>query len=191
MSMEALLTQWNKATGDLQWGVQRVFKDVLDLAAEGKTHLVHGADYYHNMPCLVNTVGGMLTSGGGAGVPMANFETVVSLFDKINREFENMNINTEVHMVSETAAETLSRYFAPVKDKPPVPLEMDGPPNERYVEPTDEAMAEAMVNIFSADSHADFTVVPIIDNEELAVGKLNDEDYLDRFAETKRGQSGN
>ncbi len=174
--MDELLKKWTAATGDLKWGVQRVFHDVFALAAEGKTHLIYGADYYNGMPCLVNTVGGMLTTGGGNGIPMQYFDEVVSLFDQINGKFAEMGINTEPHLVSEVAAETLLRNFAPLS-APPEP-ETKEPTGTRYIEPSDEDMAKAMVSLFTADTENTGTMPDIIVDvdDDLAVGRMSLED---------------
>lgn len=181
--MTTLLNQWTAATGDLKYGVQRVFHDVFSLAAEGKTHLIYGADYYNGMPCLVNTVGGMLSTGGGEGIPSEYFGEVVRLFDEINREFERTGINTESHRVSETAAETLLRNFAPLKDVPPAPMHFnpDATVNEQYIEPSDDAMAAAMVAIFTMESRVTETIPDVLSDldSEFAVGRYVKSDNND------------
>jgi hypothetical protein len=174
--MPELLTRWAGATGELKYGVQRVFHDVFVLAAEGKTHLIYGADYYQGMPCLVNTVGGMLTTGGGEGIPSAHFGQVVGLFDDINREFERLGINTEPNRVSEVAAETLLRNFAELKPLPPEPgivdAKMSGP---ILPETSDEEMAEAMVSLFTSEPLEGEVIPQIIAyvEDEFAVGRVH------------------
>lgn len=134
---------WTKATGDLLPGQQRVFLDVLNLVAEGKAHLVHGADYRNGKPCLVNAVGQMLSTGGGQGIPMASFNHVVSEFDRVNQCLLQMGVNTD-GMVSPLAAEFLIRNFGDLK---PMVVESTVPKEEvakPYVEPSDEAMQAAL-----------------------------------------------
>jgi len=116
--MQELLTQWKQATGELKPGVQRVFIDVLTLASEGKATLAFGTDYYKGKPCLVNAVGPMLTTGGGAGIPVTNFKDVVHLFDEINHTFAKKGINKNGQLVSDTAALVLLRNFGELKPMP-------------------------------------------------------------------------
>lgn len=183
--MDELLKSWTAATTNLKYGVQRVFHDVLALAAEGKTHLAYGADYHNGSPCLVNTVGAMLTTGGGSGIPGRHFGEVVELFDSINREFAERGINTEYRQVSEVAAETLLRNFAPLKE-PETPMKenefgFDGP----YMEPSDEYMAKALVEIFSnpgimeqpATGCLIFDAADAINELDLAVHRTNVDKY--------------
>ena len=154
--MDKLRKEWETATSKLQYGVQRVFRDVLSLVAdEKKTNLVWGADYMDQGACLVNAAGNMLTTGGGNGVPSANFGEVVGLYDKINRKFKDEGINTTDNYVSPLAAEILLQWFAPQK---PTPLEdavNEATANEyfaeglTYVEPTDEEMTRALLEMLS------------------------------------------
>lgn len=165
--MDELLKSWTAATTDLKYGVQRVFHDVLALAAEGKTHLTYNADYHNGSPCLVNSVGAMLTTGGGSGIPSNHFGEVVGLFDQINLEFAARGINTEFHRVSEVAAETLLRNFAPLKE-PETPMkendyDFDGP----YIEPSDEYMAKALVEMFQSEAIPDCAVGTVFNAAEV------------------------
>lgn len=149
MSLQSLTAQWKVATGKLSWGVQKVFHDVFVLASEGKTTLAYGADYNSDgAPCLVNTVGVMLKATGGKGdygLPAQHFGEIVSLFDQINDELFNRQVNTQYKVVSPMAAEVFLYHFADLKEKPEPGSEI---PEGTYVEPTDEAMAEALVNLF-------------------------------------------
>lgn len=148
-----LLNSWEKATADAKYGVQRVFHDVFTLAAESKTTLIYGADYRDGKPCLVNTVGTMLTTGGGLGIPSNHFGEIVSLFDQINRELENQSVNTNPGYVSPLAAEIFLRHFAPLKDAPTTTNEVPvAPSNLPYIEPSDEEMASAVANMFMIDA---------------------------------------
>jgi hypothetical protein len=150
--LDDLLTQWTAATADLKFGVQRVFHDTFVLAAEGKTTLIHGADYRDGNPCLVNTVGTMLTTGGGSGIPSAHFGEVVSLFDRINSEFDNNGVNTDHGHVSSLAAEIFVRHFAPLKEAPePKTTLAEDVAKQQYHEPTDEDMAHDMVMLMRGD----------------------------------------
>lgn len=115
---QALCLKWNDATAKLAWGVQRAFHSVFELASEGKTHLVYGADYRNNNPCLVNSVGTMLTVGGGNGIPSAHFGEVVRTFDELNRILETKGVNTQPGLVSPLAADVFLQHFAPFKADP-------------------------------------------------------------------------
>lgn len=144
---DELRSQWEKATHELPYGVQRVFKDVLDLVQEGKKNdLVYGADYSEQGACLVNASANMLVSGGGHGIPMAAFGDVVSLFDKINKFLENQGVNNQPGLVSPFAAEILLNWYAPLKDVPP-PVEKDS--YALYVEPTDKEMEDAFMELLN------------------------------------------
>jgi hypothetical protein len=153
--LDELRLKWNVATANLKYGEQRVFIDVLTLVAEDKKHdLVWGKDYGDGGACLVNAAGNLLTTGGGHGIPMANFGAVVGLYDTINRIFYGRDINTDNH-VSPLAAEILLQWFAPLK---PTPLETevnDAMANEAfaeglsYTEPTDEDMTRALMEMLS------------------------------------------
>src|SRR6478735_9796767 len=118
--IDHLLKQWNLATSEARWGVQKVFHNVLTLAAEEKTTLIYGADYRNGSPCLVNSVGALLTVGGGQGIPMQHFGEIVSLYDEINQYFENIKINTDPGTMSPIVAEVLVKNFAPFDEEPPL-----------------------------------------------------------------------
>jgi hypothetical protein len=158
MNMDKLRQDWNQATANLQYGVQRVFVDVLTLVQEEKKKdLVWGQDYGDGGACLVNAAGNMLTTGGGQGIPMANFGEVVSLFDRINREFRSKDINTDYH-VSPLAAEILLQWFAPLKEEPVSTTVNEATSNEAfashepYVEATDEEIGRALMEMFTTDA---------------------------------------
>lgn len=139
--MDTALKDWNKATGDLPYGVQRVFLDTLNLVKDEKLHLVWGQDYRDGKPCLVNAVATMLTTGGGHGVPVTHFAGVVGAFDAINRELRKQNINTNGY-VSSLAAEILIRNFGELKPVPdPATLTVAEASHGAYVEPSDEEIA--------------------------------------------------
>lgn len=149
---DELRSQWGKATHDLPYGVQRVFKDVLDLVQEGKKQdLVYGADYSNSGACLVNASANMLVAGGGHGIPMAAFGDVVSLFDRINKYLEIQGVNNEPGLVSPLAAEILLNWYAPLKEVPEVvenfKTEGDNLIPLPYIEATDEEMEQAFMTL--------------------------------------------
>lgn len=156
--MDALLEQWNKATNELPWGVQRAFVDVLTLASEGKTTLVYGADYAQKGACLVNQAANMLTTGGGYGIPMREFNAVVRAFDLINHELEKKAINDTPKRVSPLAAEILLRHFGTIK---PEPVQSSAPevtkPDTPYIEPTDAQLSEDFKKMFEVPAPLDIT----------------------------------
>jgi hypothetical protein len=148
-----LRTQWEQATGELPYGVQRVFRDVLNLVAEGKKKdLVYGTDYTDKGACLVNASANMLTTGGGHGIPVRHFNEVVRLFDQINGMLEEKDVNTEPNKVSPLAAEILVMWFAPLRD---VPEPKEEVPVENVISlpydlPSDAEMEEAFLTLLSA-----------------------------------------
>lgn len=147
--METNLEKWRKATGELPWGVQHAFHDVLTLAANEQITLVYNADYYEKGACLVNQAASLLVVGGGYGVPMQHFAPVVSLFDQINTDLRTKGINTHNHEVSPMAAEILLRYFAPLKDKTTgQEITAHVYDNDVFVEPTDEEFSEHLKAMF-------------------------------------------
>lgn len=145
--IQDLLVEWKKATDDLKYGVQRVFHDVFVLAAAGETTLIYGRDYRDSNPCLVNTVGTMLTVGGGSGIPSLHFGRVVELFDAINRELHTMDVNPRHGYVDPLGASIFLNHFAPLKMMPE-PDAID-PATMAYTEPSDEYMAARMVELFT------------------------------------------
>lgn len=157
-NLDTLLPKWEQATANLKWGHQRVFHDVFTLAANGQTHLIYGSDYRGNYPCLVNTVGTMLTVGGGQGIPSANFPEIVSLFDRINLVLADKGVNTEPGMVSPLAAEVFLHHFAPLKDAPESSEIAERTPDTPYVEPTDEEMAASIAQMFTMEAPAEITL---------------------------------
>jgi hypothetical protein len=169
---DSLRSQWCDATANLAYGVQRVFVDVLTLVAEEKKKdLVWGMDYGDGV-CLVNAAGNMLTTGGGQGIPMANFGEVVSLYDRINREFKNKDINTNQH-VSPLAAEILLQWFAPLKDEPVATTVDEATSNEAFaegvpfIEPSDEDMARALMDMLSSPAPVDPIATPFDEADQL------------------------
>jgi hypothetical protein len=162
--LDDLHQQWNVATANLPYGVQRVFVDVFSLVKEEKKKdLVWGQDYGDSGACLVNAAGNMLTVGGGVGIPMANFGEVVALFDSINHEFRSRSINSDYH-VSPLAAEILLQWFAPLKDAPVETTVNEATSaeafasHEPYVEATDEEIGRALLEMFT-------TPAPTVDVE--------------------------
>lgn len=147
-------SMWSEATGNLPYGVQRVFHDVLDLVQEGKKKdLVYGADYTSDGACLVNASANMLVVGGGNGIPMANFSDVVSLFDQINGYFRTIDVNEQDGIVSPLAAEILLKWYADLKEVPDVvenfKTEDDNIVPMPYIERTDEEMEEAFMTLLN------------------------------------------
>lgn len=137
------LAEWQVATTALPRGVKRVLYDVLDLtAAEKMNNLIYGSDYSGSGTCLINAAGPLLTTGGGKGVPVTHYRRVVYLYDAINRQLFDLNVNTKYGYVSPLAAEILLQHFADMADVPDVII----PENELvtadspYVEPSDEEM---------------------------------------------------
>lgn len=122
IDFDTLKEQWQIATGNLPWGVQRVFRDVFVLAADGKTPtpLVWGRDYGDGGACLVNQGAqflNLINGEGGHGKPMAAFSEVVSLFDRINAAFLEADINVD-KTVSPLAADIFVQWFAPLRPRP-------------------------------------------------------------------------
>jgi len=143
------LTQWRSATAELPWGAQRVLHETLTAVAENGIHLVHGADYRDGKPCLINAAGSMLTSSGGAGIPMQHYGRVVRLFDQINSALQEKGVNDASGYVSPLAAEILLRHYAPLKSAPstePAVVVADA----TYVEPSDEALAAEWLTAMQA-----------------------------------------
>ena len=147
--LDNLYEKWTAATGNLPWGTQHAFHTVLKAAQDGETTLVYGADYGLNGACLVNTVGVMLTTGGGHGVPSANFGEVVSLFDQINSALYMANCNDKAGIVSPLSADILLTHYAPLKEQPDFGPIAEDELDATYKEPTDAAMAEALAELFT------------------------------------------
>ena len=148
--MDATLKDWNTATGNLPWGVQRVFLDALNSVKDEKIHLVWGRDYRNGKPCLVNAVASMLTTGGGHGIPSDKFGPVVQAFDGINAELRRQGVNTDGY-VSPLAAEILIRNFGDLKPEPDIDTSTVGELSHgAYIEPSDEEMAQDWLNSMTA-----------------------------------------
>lgn len=145
---------WNKATSDLDWGAQNVIHTALELASEGKSSIVYGADYSGGGACLVNTVGQMLAVGGGSGIPSHHFGAMVREFDNLNREFLSRGINTDSSRMSPFAAEILLRNFGTLKDQPaPSEPKMVATNNREIIpEISDEELATDWLNVISTDA---------------------------------------
>jgi hypothetical protein len=133
--------EWKEVTGNLTPGVQRVFREAISAAQEGKTHLIYNADYDHGFPCLVNTVGSMLSVGGGEGIPSAHFNDVVAVYDRINYELQRIGVNKEPGLVSPLAADILLKHYADLKPEDNVESIEQVYLRTKYVEPTDAEMA--------------------------------------------------
>ena len=160
MTTKMDFTAWTQATGDLLPGQQAVFLDVLNLVAEGKTHLVWGADYRDGKPCLVNAVGQMLTTGGGNSIPMQYFGNVVRQFDTLNSLMHDLGINEDGY-VSPLAAEFLIRNFGEVK--PIVRTEVAEsvtPEGQPYIEPTDAEFMQSWLSAMAAPAPEDVAADP-------------------------------
>lgn len=159
MDISNLLRKWTDATSKLEWGQQRMFTDALTLVAEGKSHLVYGADYRDGYPCLVNAVAAMSTTSGGQGIPSQYFGEVVSLFDQINRHFETVSgyNDASVRQVSPYTADILLHYFAPLKDKPIEAAVNEAVQNEAfangsYREPKDNDLMRDWLNAMKSEA---------------------------------------
>lgn len=171
-----LLSKWSTATGNLKWGVQRVFLETLHAVKDNDTHLVWGADYRDGKPCLVNAVASMLTTSGGHGIPMAKFNEVVSLFDTINQELRKDGVNTDGY-VSPLAAEILIRNFGELKPEPAPETLVEMSHGAVYVEPTDEELAQDWLNSMTAPGPEALTEMAK-DNPVAQFAK----DYIERTA---------
>lgn len=172
MDLESLHVKWAHATANLNPGEQRVFRDVLTLVAEEKkSNLVWGADYSDGGKgaCLVYQTTAMLSSAtdqkeGTSGFPMAQFGEVVTLYDRLNRLYLEKDINTNQY-VSPLAAEILLHHFAPLKPMPieTIAKESHFKGDDKYVEPTDEEMLNAVLNMLSDPDVAPVDVITPFD----------------------------
>lgn len=175
-----LLLEWNAATANLPWGVQAVLHNAVELVAEDKITLVHSADYSNGSPCLINSVGQMLTVGGGQGIPSASFGPIVRLWDTINREFTSQNVNKDDHLVSPLAGEILLQHFADLKEKPieaavNEAMATESFANNIYVEPKDEDVMREWVNSLEHDAVCEPALqeqAPTNENETVSVKRL-------------------
>ena len=153
MDLDTALKSWNRATGEMSWGVQRVLKDALTLVKDGKVHMVYGADYRDGRPCLINAVRPMLAAHGES--PSAFAPQVVRTFDAINSALVAKGINaqdttdTKFGYVSPLAAEVLLRNFGSTRPEPELKSEawtaainqakdIDEKP---FIEPSDATLA--------------------------------------------------
>lgn len=173
---------WAKATGELSWGAQNVIHTALELAAEGKSNIVYGADYDGSGACLVNTVGQMLAVGGGSGIPSKHFGDMVSEFDRLNREFANRGINTETRRMSPMAAEILLHHFGELKPEPPMTnkqMEPNAKPGyEIYAEVDDAQLAEEWTMAVSQDAVSEDEIRELYDHDK-ALDEIEGPDYAD------------
>lgn len=156
---------WNKATSDLDWGAQNVIHTALELASEGKSSIVYGADYSGGGACLVNTVGQMLAVGGGSGIPSHHFGDMVSQFDRLNREFFSRGINTDSTRMSPLAAEILLHNFGTLKDQPLPSEPKMVPTNNREIIPeiSDEDLAANWLSAISTDAVPEDEIREVVD----------------------------
>lgn len=151
------LNNWTKATTNLPWGVQTVFKDTLQAVADEQVTMVYGADYKSGSPCLVNATAHLLeklNGNGGSGKPSHYFNEVVSSFDAANRLIAANYSKSIEGIVSPFAADILIHNFGKMKDKPIASSVHDAVKNEAfaehiYHEPTDEDLTREWVNALS------------------------------------------
>jgi hypothetical protein len=169
---------WTKATGDLQWGVQRALYETLGAVAQDGVKLVYGTDSYDGSPCLINAVANMLALDVNAVSPASWFPSVVAEFDRINKDLWVRGVNPETYMVSETAAEILMANFGPLK---PVPTEEEFKAaaaehlaaveaNRPYVEPSDAEFADMLAASDNVPSPTDVVDEPL--TTEFPVGEM-------------------
>ncbi len=167
--LDTLYQKWHNATGNLKWGVHKVFKDVLQAAKDEKITLIYGSDYGDGGACLVNTAGVFLTThagldaGGGQGIPTANFSEVVSVFDTINAQFHNVGVNVTPGTVSPLGADILLRHYGnePGKDfeRIDAPVANEAFASVTYREPTDQEIARDLANAFvNAKTRTDIVI---------------------------------
>lgn len=162
-------SSWTEATANLSWGAQNVIHTALELAKDGQVKIVYGADYYDGSACLVNTVGQMLEVGGGSGIPMHHFSSLVGEFDRLNAEFARQGVNTDFRTMSPLAAEILLQNFGPLKDQPvaepiaePTTQELPGH-REIIPEVSDEEFAASWLAAISTDAVAEDEVREVLD----------------------------
>ncbi len=157
-------SDWTAATGNLDWGTQRVMHETINLASEGKIHLVHGADFKTGHPCLVNSVAQMIAKDVEVVHPGGWFPDIVKAFDRINSEFVAMGVNSGDGFVSEIAASALLANFAPLK---PVPTAAEQAlktlESAPYHEPTDAEFADMLGKM---DAPVEVEVVDDLSNVE-------------------------
>lgn len=155
---DTLKEQWQIATAKLPWGVQRVFRDVFVLASEQKTPtpLVWGRDYGDGGACLVNQGAqflNLINGEGGQGKPMAAFNEVVSLFDRINAAFLEADVNVD-KTVSPLAADIFVQWFAPLRPRPVENAASEAVAPEAFAsgiisERSDEDLARALMDMLT------------------------------------------
>lgn len=144
MTLPNLLNEWNKATADLPWGVQRTVHDALTLVSEEKITICYNADYRNGSPCLINAVGQQLTTSGGHGIPMSHFGRLVGMFDRINSVLEENGVQENKGFISPLAADILLKNFAPLKKIPAEKVETEKTVDDPYLELTDDQIQEQM-----------------------------------------------
>jgi len=165
---EQLLKDWNVATGNLSWGVQRVFLETLYSVKDHDVHLVHGADYRDGKPCLVNAVASMLTTSSNGVSPLREFPKVVGLFDQINKQLQAEGVNSDDGFVSPLAAEILIRNFGNLKPEPDIDTSVvEASHGAVYIEPTDEEFAKDWLDSMKSPAPCDITA-----NDEAEIERL-------------------
>lgn len=158
---------WEKATGELDWGAQKVIHDALVLVSEGKvTNMVYGADYANGGACLVNTVGQMLAVGGGSGIPSQHFGDMVREFDLLNRLLFDKGVNTKAGKLSPYAAEILVYHFGELKPEPEhtnKQMEPEAMPGPIIPEVSDEELAASWTAAMFTDAVSEDEVREVAD----------------------------
>jgi len=92
----------------------------------------------------------MLTHSDHGVSPAGMFGDVVAAFDSLNYTFKNQDVNKDGY-VSPLAAEILIRNFGDLKPEPDIDTSTVGElSNGAYIEPTDEEMAQDLLNAMTA-----------------------------------------
>lgn len=145
MSLSAALNEWTNAIEGLDWGVQRVLFDALQLVASDDIKMTYAADVMDGTPCLLNAVSA-ITVQSAHQTPGSFAPNVVNAFDSVNRELFTVGVNEDAHRVSPLAAEVLLRHFGPLKDAPADTTPVDNRDAvTQFIEPTDKQMAEEWI----------------------------------------------
>lgn len=169
----SVYTDWHDATSKLPPGVQRVFINTLEMVRDEKIRLAWGKDYNQNgAPCLVNAAANMLSvinGEGGNGKPIAYFNEVVSLFDAINRELYEKNINKKFE-VSSLSASILLHHFGIVKeltleDHVSDAMGLTAFEHGVYTEPSDADIARDWFNSLEVDPSCEVNIETFVDTE--------------------------
>ena len=145
MSLSAALNEWTNAIEGLDWGIQRVLFDALQLVASDDIKMTYAADVMDGTPCLLNAVSA-ITVQSAHQTPGSFAPNVVNAFDSVNRELFTVGVNEDAHRVSPLAAEVLLRHFGPLKDAPADTTPVDNRDAvTQFIEPTDKQMAEEWI----------------------------------------------